>query len=167
MAYSIGIKIEPQQDPSKLKLIDTGTLDGETVTSRIVTITKSDLSFEAFVFATLDTEKIIGNYDKDYALHLSYDVVTNVSTYNKTYEFVILGYTDILKKNREFLLEVDDTIVDKQTFKKETLDINYYKMVAKDRCRFSDMVGAQKALDYIADMNLNIDFTLCGCQTNI
>ena len=165
MAFSIGISILPQSDPSKLLLEDTSTLGGETVTSRIVTITKSDLTFSTNTFSPTDTQIIVGDYEKDYALHLSFDVVTNAGTYNKTYEFVILGHTDLLRKNREFLLEVDETIEDKQTFKKETLDINYYEMVAKDRCRFSDMVGAQKALDYIADMNLNIDFTLCGCHT--
>lgn len=160
--FSIGLKLLPQADPSIIIFQDNSTLGGETLTSRAITVTKTDLISVVHTFPNTDAELNLV-FDKDYAITLLYTVITNANTYNKTVEFVSLGYTNLLRKNREFVSQQDKSLQDKEQFKKETLDINYFKLVAKDRCRFSDLVGAQKALDYIADMNLGENFTLCNC----
>lgn len=168
MSFVIGLKIIPQVDPSQLSFLDNSTANGETVTAASVTITKIDLIPEIDDFLSPFTVGVMnylyGGLDKDYALDVVYSVTTNVTTYTQEYQFVTLGYSNQLKKNREFILQIDKSLQDKQEFKKETLDINYYRLVAKDRCRFSDLIGAQKALDFIADMNLGPNYTKCFCN---
>lgn len=169
MGFTIGLSIKPQADPSELLLTDNSSATGgETVTSAQVVITLTNSTsiistpypftgpFTLGVFFQL-----LSILDKDYSVDLVYEVITSVTSYSQEYQFVTLGYANLLKKNREFVLMNDASIQDQENFKKETLDINYYRMVAKDRCRFSDLLGAQQALDFIADMNLNSVFTLC------
>ena len=163
--FSIGLKLLPQADPSIIVFQDDSTISGETLTSRTINITKTVLQTSSIDFPITDSS-INLSFDKDYAINLEYEVVTNVNTYSKTVQFVTLGFTNLIKKNREFIAQQDKSLQDRDQFKKETLDINYYKLVAKDRCRFSDLIGAQKALDYIADMNLGDNYTLCNCVGN-
>lgn len=166
--FSIGLKITPQAIPTNLTFTDASTGD-EAVTSANIVVTKINLESITYSFSSPFTLGIffldLNILDKDYAINLVYNVVTNGGTYSKTYEFVTLGYSNLIKKNREFIFDKDLSLQDKEQFKKETLDINYFRMVAKDRCRFSDLVGAQKALDYVQDMNLGVNFSLCstGC----
>lgn len=156
--FTIAFKVIPQSDPSSLQFIDESTGD-ETVISRVVTITKSDLSSVDYPFTSPNdpTQTTItenGILDKDYALEATFTVTTNggSSPYSLTYRFVTLGYTQKGRLARGKRLSIDNTIEDKEKFKKDTLDINYHMMIANDRVLFSDIVGSQRALDYIADI---------------
>lgn len=164
--FNIGLKIIPQADPKTLVFTDNSSGD-ETVTSASIQLTKTDLLSVVYDFTGPFT---LGQFtmsqsilDKDYAFELVYIVVTNADTYTLEYRFVTLGYSNLIKKNREFVDSNKLSLADQEEFRKETLSINYYRMVAKDRCRFSDIIGAQKTLDYIADLGLNDKWSLCSC----
>lgn len=150
--FNIGLTITPNDDPSVITLLDASTTD-ETVISRSATVTKTDLSVAINPFPTGVNTINIGGFDKDYALAIDYTVVTNVNTYTKKVKFVLLGYARKGKTDRIKYYEVEHhQIIDRDEYKKDTLNINYYMMVANDRVAFSDMLGAQKALDFIADI---------------
>lgn len=163
--FTIGLKILPQQDPSILVFTDNSVTDTETIQSAGLVLTKTDLIPLPFSFVSPFSIGVmslsLSIFDKDYALDCVYTVVTNITTYTLELQFVTLGYSNLTKKSREFVVREDLSLRDRETFRKETLDINYFRMVAKDRCRFSDLIGAQKALDYIADMNLGQTFSNC------
>lgn len=162
--FSIKLDIKPQSIPTTMTFTDDST-GNETIVSAFLTITKIDLIEKNYTFSAPFTigamTQDIDFLDKDYAINLLYSVTTNDDTYTKLYEFVTLGYSNLIKKNREFVLVHDLSIQDQERFKKESLDINYNRMLAKDRCRFSDLIGAQKYLDNIVDMNLDSKYTNC------
>lgn len=165
MSFTIGLKILPQQDPHSLLFQDdsTGT---ETITSANIVLTKTGLIPVQYNFVAPFTigvmSLLLAILDKDYALDCEYTVITNVATYTLELQFVTLGYSNLIKKNRLFVLKNDLSLRDKEQFALDTNTINIYRMIAKDRCRFSDLIGAQQALDYIADLNLGQSFSICA-----
>lgn len=159
--FNIALSVLPRSEPSEILIKDLSTGD-ETVSSRTIVITKTDLSTLNGVIGP-DDEVVITGFDRDYAVNLKYTVVTNVDTYEMELEFVLLGYSKRARSRRIERFELDTDIVDKNKFKKDTLDINYFMMVARDRVRFGDLVGSQKALDFIADI-INLDTVDHNCS---
>lgn len=163
--FNIGITITPNKDPSEITLLDNSTGD-ETVISRSALITKVDLTQTTYPFPSGINTININGFIKDYAISLDYTVVTNVTSYTKKTKFVLLGYSRQYKTNRIKFYEINNNLItDKDQFRKNSLDINYYMMVANDRVAFSDIIGAQKALDYIKDIVFKeeLPITEYGC----
>lgn len=156
MSYTIKLGIAPLGDPSTLLFTDESTNGGETVTSRDVNVIKSDLSSVDYPFIGASTTLQLpsGTFDRDYALQVTFTTITNVSTYTVSYKFILIGYANLAKKNRIKRYQIDNTIEDKELYKKNTLDINYYILVANDEVAYGNMIGAQKALDRITDIIL-------------
>lgn len=156
--FSIGLKPTLRVDPLAILFTDNSTGD-ETVTAAHLAITKINLQPVTYPFVSPFTigvySLLLGILDKDYALDVVYTVVTNADTYVQEYQFVTLSHVNLFKKNRLFVDKTKLSQADLEAFNKQTVEINAFRLEAKDRCRFSDLIGAQKALDYLADMKIN------------
>ncbi len=153
--YQANYEATQQGDPSKIIFEDTSTGD-ETPTSRKLQITKTDLVVEEYEFEEGETTLEVDGFDKDYALSTKFiaevDVEDEDSTYTKEYDFAMLGYTKKGFTKRKIDLEVDESIVDVRAHKEQSNELIYYMRVAEDNIRFSDLIGSQKALDYMAEI---------------
>ena len=153
--YQASISVRQEGNPAAIIVMDGGTGD-ETLTSRAVEVTKTDLVVETYMFEDGETELEITGFDKDYALNIKFigtvEVEGTDSVYEDEVEIAMLGYAQQGFTQRKIDLEVDESIVNKRAHREQSNDIIYYMDVAEDCVQFSDLVGAQKALDYIAEI---------------
>jgi hypothetical protein len=153
--YLANIEASQEGDPSEVIITDMSTGD-ETATSRKIEVTKTDLIVVEYPFVDDDTTVTLTGFDKDYALSVKFiatvDTPEEGSILEKELEFVMLGYAKKGFTQRKIDLEVDDSVIDKRAHREQSNDIIYYMEVAEDCVRFSDLVGAQKALDYIKEI---------------
>lgn len=153
--YQAKIEITQAGDEKAIIIEDKST-GNEVMSSRKVQVTKNDLVIAEYPFVTGVAFLTVGNFDKDYALNVKFigtpSAVIADSVYTHEVEFAMLGYAKKGFTQRKIDLEVDDSIVDKRAHREQSNEVIYYMQVAEDNVQFSNMVGAQTALDYIAEI---------------
>lgn len=155
MAYQANFKIVKTSDNTKLKIIDI-SVGNEIPIERTITIKKTDLTEEVYNFISGSNELLVGNFNKDYALHIEYDAVvsSNVegSVYKRIKEIITTGYTSKIISKRFIDLKLNKNIQNKQNHIQITMELEYYLNNANERVRFGDLSGAQEFLDFCADL---------------
>ncbi len=152
--YNANFKAE-QVDLTKIKFTDLST-GNETPTSRTINIFKTNLVPDEVTFEVGENELIVDGYTKDHAISAVYLATVAVpdadSTYEKTLEFAMLGFSQKAFTDRQLALEVDESIIDKRKFMEDTMEVEYYISNANTFAVLGDLVNAQKSLNYIKDL---------------
>ncbi len=152
--YLADFEIIKQTCPSKILVRDLSEGD-ETITSRVITITKVNLIPETYTFLEGQTEKII-EFDKDYVFGIRLDVtpeeVIENSIYTKQGVTIITGYSEKAKYDRTVLLEIDENITNHLKFKEESIELDYALNSAIIKIRENSLTDAQCLLDSIKEI---------------
>lgn len=141
--------------PAKILIRDKSTGEEE-IAGRTITLFKTDLVPMTYQFQAGATEVLIDGLEQDYVLVGNYSITSAVpgsdSVYTKTHEFVTLGYTKKAKYDRILELEINQSIKDKKRFKNETIEINFHMDAAIAHVENTNLVDAQKSIDYIKEI---------------
>lgn len=153
--YLANFEVEEQDCPSKLLIRDIST-GNETPSVRTITLYKTDLVPSIYTFEVGENELLIENLTQDFVFSANYQATPGSgigSIYAMTHDFIILGYSNKAKYDRAVALEVDECIVNKQRYKAETNEIEYYYNAALTFIINSNLVDAQKCLNYIKELS--------------
>lgn len=154
MAYQTNFKILKTEVNSVFRIEDISIGD-ETILTTVVKVIKTDLTETIYTIPS-QVDYIDINILVDSALRIVFTkTVTTVnpsSKYTTTKDFITRNFIDLKISKRLSDLRFNKNVVNKQEHINTTMEINFHLLDADDRVRFSDLKGAQTALDYVNDV---------------
>lgn len=155
MSFIADYEVIENACPSKFTIKDKST-GNETPTGRSIILYRTDLVPVEYEFPDGEDELLVEGEPKDYVYTGDYTVIVaspqEGSTYTKSHDFVNRGYSKKAKYDRSIALEIDETIIDKAKFMKDSNVIEYYFNDALTFVSNGNLVDSQKALDNIKEL---------------